>query len=59
MQAVGTHLLNGFSRHLAFMHDLDHKHLVVSSPPAFHGLAEGPLPQLLQSLILDVEGPPV
>lgn len=57
MSSVGTHLFNGLGRHLALMHDLDHKDLVVPPPPALHGLAKGSLSQLLQCLILNVEGP--
>ena len=55
---VACHLLNGFGRHLALMHDLDHKDLVVTPPPALQGFSKGPFAQLLHCLILDVESAP-
>ncbi len=55
---VACYLLNGFGRHLALMHDLDHKNLVVTSPPALQGFSKGPFSQLLHCLILDVESAP-
>lgn len=53
------YLFNGLGGHLALMHDLDHKDLVVTPPPALKGFAKGPFSQLLKSLILDVKGAPV
>ena len=54
-----SHFFNGLGRHLALVHDLDHKDLVVAPPPALQGFAKRPFSQLLQGLILDVEGAPV
>ena len=41
------------------MHDLDHKDLVVTPPPALEGFAKGTFSQLLKRLILDVKSAPV
>ena len=53
-----TYLLYGLGRHFALMHDLDHKDLVITPPPAFEGFAKSPLAQLLHRLILDVKCTP-